>query len=613
MTVDGNLSDWNGIAAISMADNSGRTGGVDNTAKVRLAWDDSYLYYAFDVTDTELLAIETARDGANLYKDDEVELYIDPQGDGRTAAKMRDTDYQFLANVRDVLGDQKGTAAGGKDASYNAATFLTKAVTNGTLNATGTDIGYTLEGRIGWTDLGVAPSAGGFMRIDPAVGDRDGAATSTEEFDWANLTTSFNNPSAWKDVKLVVDATAPATPTGLTLTVVSSSQVDVSWTASTSADVAKYNIYRNGAATPAATVAASPYHDTGLTPGTYSYQVSAVDAAGNESAKTAAKSVSTQPSQTAGIPVGPWAVPLDSVGSSKRFTATGLFGNTSGWKANLDQVRAQGGHVFWSPTTDRTQFLSTRPSGAKYFNTALWHNMWTSNWTPRAAELQSYLDDGTIVGVYMMDEPNCSSCWGLGANDEAITQAQVDTLAGWVKADLPTAQIAVRVVPSWWAGAVHQHIDIAWAQYEGPLHTPSAGQTPAQFRDKQVTDAGAVGLGLVFSVNTLDGGDGSSRINGTFFIDPNPNDNVYHDSKGSNYRYQMTAAELESAGVAFAQTASSCFLTAWRWSPNFSSSSLTAAELANVRAFDNRPDVQAAWTNVIAAAKAHAPNPCRKP
>jgi hypothetical protein len=211
MTIDGNLGDWAGITAISMADNSGRSGGVDNTAKVRLAWDATYLYYAYDVTDTELLALQTARDHGDIYKDDEVELYLDPERGSWNRSRMTATDYQFLANVREALGDNKGDGSGGKDASFNALSFQAQAVTNGSLNAAGTDVGYAIEGRIGWADLGITPAAGGFMRLDAAVGDRDGTGTPTQEFDWAGLT-SFNNPAAWKDVKLVADGPTP-TPT----------------------------------------------------------------------------------------------------------------------------------------------------------------------------------------------------------------------------------------------------------------------------------------------------------------------------------------------------------------------------------------------------------------
>ena len=57
LTIDGDLSDWTEITEISIADNSGRGGGLDNTAKVKLAWNDTYLFAAYNVTDTDLLEL----------------------------------------------------------------------------------------------------------------------------------------------------------------------------------------------------------------------------------------------------------------------------------------------------------------------------------------------------------------------------------------------------------------------------------------------------------------------------------------------------------------------------------------------------------------------------
>jgi Carbohydrate family 9 binding domain-like len=224
ITIDGNLGEWSNIAPISMQDPNTSRGSLRNTASVKLAWDDTYLYAAFDVTDTDVRAVQTIRDHGDLHRDDHIELYVDPQGDGAGAASMTATDYQFLANVRDAVGDLKGNGTGGKDASYNAASLLAQSTTNGTLNATGTDVGYTVELRISWSDLGVTPSAGNFMRIDPAIGDRDGDPPPTQgvAFDWAGLTTSFNNPSAWKDVQLV----NPPPPADYDIARVSSMTVD---------------------------------------------------------------------------------------------------------------------------------------------------------------------------------------------------------------------------------------------------------------------------------------------------------------------------------------------------------------------------------------------------
>ena len=84
-----------------------------------------------------------------------------------------------------------------------------------------------------------------------------------------------------------VDTTPPAQVTGLTVTTVSSSQLDVSWTANTESDLDHYNVYRSTVSGGPYGLVASPttnsYSDTGLTAlTTYYYIVSAVDKAGNE-------------------------------------------------------------------------------------------------------------------------------------------------------------------------------------------------------------------------------------------------------------------------------------------------------------------------------------------
>lgn len=78
------------------------------------------------------------------------------------------------------------------------------------------------------------------------------------------------------------EATAPSVPTNLT-TSVSGSTVNLSWGASTDdTGVAGYRITRNGAVVDTATTAG--YTDFSLAAGTYTYSVTAFDAAGNTSA-----------------------------------------------------------------------------------------------------------------------------------------------------------------------------------------------------------------------------------------------------------------------------------------------------------------------------------------
>ena len=54
-------------------------GPEDRGASVRFAWDNKYLYFVAKVTDKDVIA---KRVGKNIWRDDLLEIYIDPEGDG---------------------------------------------------------------------------------------------------------------------------------------------------------------------------------------------------------------------------------------------------------------------------------------------------------------------------------------------------------------------------------------------------------------------------------------------------------------------------------------------------------------------------------------------------
>ncbi len=89
------------------------------------------------------------------------------------------------------------------------------------------------------------------------------------------------------------DTIPPSIPTGLTATAVSTTQINLSWNASTdNVAVTGYQVFRNG--TRVGTPTTTTFSDTGLSPSTlYSYTVQAVDAAANPSGESAPASATT--------------------------------------------------------------------------------------------------------------------------------------------------------------------------------------------------------------------------------------------------------------------------------------------------------------------------------
>jgi chitodextrinase len=138
---------------------------------------------------------------------------------------------------------------------------------NGTLIASPTGTSYT--------DTGRAPStlySYSLVAVD-AAGNKSTAAT-------LNATTA-------------PDTNAPTPPSSLSATSVTASQVQLSWSgASDDVAVTGYRIYRNGTQIGSSTTMS--FTDTTVAPSTsYSYTVTALDAAGNESPQSAALPVTT--------------------------------------------------------------------------------------------------------------------------------------------------------------------------------------------------------------------------------------------------------------------------------------------------------------------------------
>lgn len=164
------------------------------------------------------------------------------------------------------------------------------------------------------------------------------------------------------------DVTPPTVPTGVSAVALNATQAQVSWTASTDAvGVASYRVQRGGVTLGAGSaVASSPFVDsTAVAGASYTYTVSAVDAAGNRSA------------ESAGAPVTmPSAVVLSRIVGIPSATATQIKAKT----ASATSVRVKvatdaaltAGVVFTAAQTPTAEGMSTHTvsglvSGTRYY------------------------------------------------------------------------------------------------------------------------------------------------------------------------------------------------------------------------------------------------------
>ncbi|MCK1597287.1 LamG-like jellyroll fold domain-containing protein [Bradyrhizobium sp. 164] len=147
------------------------------------------------------------------------------------------------------------------------------------------------------------------------------------------------------------DATPPSTPTGLVATAASTTQINLSWNASTdNVAVTGYQVFRNGAqvGTPTTTT----FSDTGLSPGTsYTYTVRARDAASNLSGQSAPASATTLTPDTT-LPTATITAPTGSATVSGTITISANASDNvgvAGVTFLVDNVAVGGGEDTTSP------------------------------------------------------------------------------------------------------------------------------------------------------------------------------------------------------------------------------------------------------------------------
>ena len=218
---------------------------------------------------------------------------------------------------------------------------------------------------------------------------------------------------------LAPDTTAPTAPTSLTATPISTTRIDLGWTASTDAvGVTGYRVERcQGAGctdfAQVGTPAATSFSDTGLTPSTtYRFRVRATDAAGNLSAYSAIATATTQavPDTTApSAPTGLTATP-------------GVAQASLAWTASTDNVAVTGYRVERCQGASCTDFAQVgTPTGTTFTDTGL-TALTTYRYRVRAVDAAGNLSDYSSVATATTPEtpatpPGLVGAWAF--NDGA--------------------------------------------------------------------------------------------------------------------------------------------------------------------------------------------------
>lgn len=179
--IDGLLDEWeNAKGVMKFSEKNIETGTIngrnDCDAISSFAWDDEYLYFAAKVNDDQLLCRE---DGSNIWKEDCIELYIDPQNDGFIWKNKKDFQFGFAPTGKD---DKPHGWAWFQKKEFNSIGLL-----GSSSNSAGSPATYQIEAAIPWKFFGIIPEKGSSIGISVALHDLDDKEDVGAKLNWFYL------------------------------------------------------------------------------------------------------------------------------------------------------------------------------------------------------------------------------------------------------------------------------------------------------------------------------------------------------------------------------------------------------------------------------------------
>jgi hypothetical protein len=222
-----------------------------------------------------------------------------------------------------------------------------------------------------------------------------------------------------------------------------------------------------------------------------------------------------------GIPIGTFHQPNSEFGS--RYNGA-LRNDWPTYLAdNLSTIRARGGKVMLMMVGQQKYYKNADGT----FSLSKWKARVDRY---RKVNLSSFINDGTVIGHYLIDEPYDPANWA----GRPISGATLEEMAKYSKSIWPSMKTIVRAEPYLikWSGT-YRALDAAWAQYLWRKGNPK------DYLDRNVSVAKQMGLGLVVGLNLLKGG----QPNGTW----------------------MTPSEVENWGSALLSSDYVCAFISWQY------------------------------------------------
>jgi hypothetical protein len=231
-----------------------------------------------------------------------------------------------------------------------------------------------------------------------------------------------------------------------------------------------------------------------------------------------------------GIPIGHFGQPASAFGSINNGAKMTV--SPGSLLDYLAAVRARGGKVVLMFAGNHNYYKD----GSGHFSLTKWKARIDRF---RSVNFSSYITSGTIIGHFLIDEPNDASDWA----GRMISPSTLDEMARYSKSRWPNMATIIRVEPYYFKSPP-RYLDAVWAQYV------TRKGTAADYIRRNVADAQRADLALVVGLNI---------------------------SKGGPNRSRMTPSQVKSFGSTLLSSTYPCAFISWEYGSYLTTSSMTDA------------------------------------